>query len=98
MSDDLSREEMEAVATVVARLSRGRGKWFDAEATAVRFAKVARDNLGFRSQVMDAAAKVRAKASRNIEWDLRRLEQSADELMANMRKRAARALKTRPRR
>jgi len=44
---------------------------------------------------MDAAAKVRAKATRNIEWDLRRLEHDADELMANMRKRAARASRTR---
>jgi len=100
MSDQqqLTRQEMEAIATVVARLSRGRGKWFDAEATAVRFGKVALQNLGFRAQVIDAAAKVRAKVSRNIEWDLRRLERSADELMANMRKRAARASKTRRRR
>jgi hypothetical protein len=29
---------------------------------------------------MDAAMKVRAKASRNVDWDLRRLEQAADEL------------------
>ena len=64
-------------------------------AAAVRFGKVAEQNLGFREQVMDAAAKVRAKATRNIEWDLRRLEHDADELMANMRKRAARASRTR---
>jgi len=31
-------------------------------------------------QVKDAAVKVRAKGSRNIEWDLRRLEQTANEL------------------
>ena len=98
MSDEerLSAQQMEATATVVARLGRGRGKWFDAEATALRFCKVAEQNLGFRGQVMDAAKKVRGKATRNIEWDLRRLEQTADEVMANMRKRAARALKTRP--
>jgi hypothetical protein len=65
----------------------------------VRFGKVAEQSLGFREQVMDAAAKVRTKASGNIEWDLRRLEQTADELLANMRKRAARASsRTRPRR
>ena len=99
MSDEqqLTPQEMEAIATVVAHLARGRGKWFDAEATAVRFGKVAESNLGFREQVMDAAKKVRAKATRNIEWDLRRLERDADELFANMRKRAARAIKTRPR-
>jgi len=66
MSDDLSREEMEAIATVVTRLARGRGKWFDAETTAVRFGKVAESNLGFHEQVMDAAKKVRGKATRNI--------------------------------
>jgi hypothetical protein len=81
MSDDLTHEEMEAIATVVARLARGRGDWFDAEAAARRFASVARRNDGFMDQVKDAAVKVRAKASRNIEWDLRRLEQTVDELV-----------------
>jgi hypothetical protein len=30
MSDPLTLDELEAIATVVARLARGRGKWFDA--------------------------------------------------------------------
>jgi hypothetical protein len=84
MSDDrLTDQEMEAIATVVARLARGRGTWFDAEAAARRFASVARGNDGFLDQVRDAAVKVRAKASRNIEWDLRRLEQTVEELAPN---------------
>lgn len=53
MSDEqqLTAQEMEAIATVVARLVRGRGKWFDPEATAVRFGKIAGQNLGFREPV-----------------------------------------------
>jgi hypothetical protein len=39
--DQLTSVEMEAIAVVVARLARGRGPWFDAEATAVRFGMVA---------------------------------------------------------
>ena len=86
----LTSEDLSAIATVVAHLARGRGKWFDAEATAVRFGRVAESNLGFRSQVMDTAAKVRANEPQH-RVDLRRLERTADELITSMRKRAARA-------
>jgi hypothetical protein len=35
---------MEAIATVVARLGRGCGSWFDAQATAIRFRRIAERN------------------------------------------------------
>jgi hypothetical protein len=91
----LTPDQIDDIATVVARLARGRDLWFDPEAVAHQFAAVARRNAGFMDQVKDAAVKVRAKTTRNIDWDLRRLEQTADELLAT-RKRAARASKTRP--
>ena len=95
MSGNLSREEMEAIATVVARLARGRGTWFDAMGTVIHFGKIAEQNLGFRSQVMDAAAKVRTRSSRTVDWDLRRLEQTADELAKRSQSPAARGNRSR---
>jgi hypothetical protein len=58
MPHTLTDSDLTAIAEVVARMSRGRGSWFDAEAEALRIAKVAQRNEDIRERVHTIAKRI----------------------------------------